>query len=225
MKESVLAMPLSKNHILCLFLLGICLAGGIILSYWTERPSPSYAMLRGKDGKAYRLQGVNIQALYERFLYIENVRKLIGKPSWRKLALMENIEGSDLPVLVDEGDLRVSIYDQKNGFLAAESLCLYLPFTVWAPEAPLTCIKDCIGEEDRLLFYRNQPEWNNEKDLIYKALDSREVVIVKYLVEQKYHRNRNMERLAPIWYARRIHFDAGVHVLESVWPHNRQPRD
>jgi len=178
--------------------------------------SPSYVVLECRDGNRYRLQTTDAQLLYNRYLYIE--KKL--EERWAK-------DGAAFislywPVLADPGELEVAIYDKMDRKICAMRLCRYLPFTVFQPRVPLTSVKDCIGNGDRILFYQNQPEWNNEKNLIYEALDSREVEIVRYLVEQKYHRNRNMDRLSPKLYARLIRFDEGAHILESAQSYNKQ---
>lgn len=135
--------------------------------------------------------------------------------------LIKAMVDPDWPMLQDPGELEVTIYDKKARKMGTLRLCRHLPFTVFEPFAPLTSVKDCVGDDDRILFYQKQPEWNNEKNLIYEALDSREASIVRYLIEQKYHRNRNMDRPPPKWYARLVHFDEGVHILESAKLHNK----
>lgn len=208
-------MLFSKNTVLSALLLCICLAGGIILLYRSDRLSPNYVILECKDGNKYRLQATDAQSLYDRSLYIK--KRL--EESWAEHK--EAMVYPDWSMLHDPGELEVAIYDKTGRKLGAMRLCRYLPFTVFEPFAPLTSVKDCIGDDDRILFYQNQPEWNNEKNLIYEALDSKEVAIVRYLVGLGYHRNRNMDRLPPIWYAKRIRFDEGVHILESEELHNK----
>lgn len=199
-----------KNILLCALLLYACLACGIILLYRAERLSPNYVILECRDGIRYRLQTTDAQPLYDRFLYIEK------KLEERRAENGDTFFYLYWPMLEDPGELEVAIYDKMDRKVCAMRLCRYLPFTVFEPLAPLTSVKDCIGDSDRILFYRNQPEWDNEKNLIYEALDSREVDIVRYLVEQKYHRNRNMDRLPPKLYAKRIRFEEGAQILESV---------
>lgn len=208
-------MRFFKNSILHALLLCACLVGGIILLCRSDPPSPNYVMLECKDGNKYRLQATDAQPLYDRFLYIE--KKLEEFYSEHKEAMVD----PDWPMLQDPGELEVTIYDEKARKMGTLRLCRHLPFTVFEPFAPLTSVKDCVGDDDRILFYQKQPEWNNEKNLIYEALDSREASIVRYLTEQKYHRNRNMDRPPPKWYARLVHFDEGVHILESAKLHNK----
>lgn len=199
-------------YIICsLCMVGVCV-GGLILWGRGESPTPSYVMLEWNHGGQV-LQATDVQALYARFLEVDKQREL------RNEAYRDEFVSICWPWLQEPGDLVLKIYDARHREIGRKTLCKHLPFTIFEPLAPLTGIKDCVGEADRGVFYRHQREWCNEKNLIYEALQEKEVEILKYLIAQRYHRNRNMEKPAPVDFAERIHFDEGARLLrESLAP-------
>lgn len=190
----------------------ICiLMGGTFLLCSMHETYPSYAVLKCANGNIYRLESVDIQALYERLIYVQKKCEAFYDMHRDEFISIAH------PELAAPGDMELVIYDQHNEWLNNARLCKYLPFTLFEPLAPLTSISDCIGKEEKKLFYLNQPEWNNEKNLIYEALKDKEIEVLNYLIEQNYHRKRNMERPSPLDYARQIRFDEGRSILRKAY--------
>lgn len=196
----------------CILILLICIfIGGIFWLCSMNESFPSYVVLKCANGNSYRLQSVDIQALYERLIYAE--KKYRESYEMDDMAFIQ----IEYPEFQSPGYMELVIYDQHNKRINDVRLCKHLPFTLFVPLAPLTSISDCIGEEEKKLFYRNQPEWNNEKNLIYKAIKDKEIKLLNYLIEQNYHRKRDMERPSPLDYARQMRFDDGVPILEEAY--------